>query len=210
MSFTTNITCTQCASPSCDGKAHEPARTCECGYPTDRPSGVCGLCQPVPPAEQRFKTVTRTFFEGTRFDDKGNMRDTRHLTRDELSSYLRAIQTDADEFGVHGSVNVNGAPYASFDRAAYSPIPRCPRCTVRHFTRCLSAPDPSECQHDFSVMVSMPNRLMGYVHSYTAMRQCRHCDEYRAESAFKPITVTCACGAEFGSASEYDSHVSGH
>lgn len=89
---------------------------------------------------ERVKVVTRTFFEGTCFDDMGNTRDTHWFTADELSAWLRECQKDASEFGCSGTVNVNGKPYASFARGQYSPIPRCPRCTVRHYSPCLSEP----------------------------------------------------------------------
>jgi hypothetical protein len=128
---------------------------------------------------ERVKVVTRTFFEGTVLDSGSaggcSSRDTRYLTLNELSSYLRAIQTDANGFGTHGSVNVNGKAYASFDRAAYSSIPRCGLCLVRHLSRCLSAPDPSTCDHDYSIVTSLPNKLMGAIHSWTLFRECRYC-----------------------------------
>jgi hypothetical protein len=139
--------------------------------------------------ETRLKVVTRTFFEGTSLDNGNpgghNSRDTRYLTQDELSSYLRAIQVDAFQFGTHGSVNVNGQPYASFEPSRWASIPRCDLCTVRHLSRCLSAPDPSTCQHDFSIITSLPNKLMGAIHSWTQYHACRLCG---ALSAFTPVT----------------------
>jgi hypothetical protein len=125
--------------------------------------------------QPRLKVVTRTFFTGTDFENKSASRDIRYLTKDELSSYLRAIQADASDFGSHGSVNVNGVPYAAFERH-WQGISRCRLCTVKHLSRCLSAPDPSTCDHDYSIVTSLPNKLMGAIHSWTRFRQCRHCE----------------------------------
>lgn len=137
--------------------------------------------------DTRHKVVTRTFFEGASLDSGNagghNSRDTRYLTLDELSSYLRAIQVDASEFGTHGSVNVNGQPYAVFEPSRWQAIRRCDLCTVRHLSRCLSAPDPSTCEHDFSIITSLPNKLMGAIHSWTQYRACRHCGRLSAFEA---------------------------
>jgi hypothetical protein len=133
---------------------------------------------------ERFKVVTRTFFTGTDFENKSASRDTRYLTKDELCEYLRAIQTDAFDFGSHGTVNVDGTPYALFERSRYQAIPRCDLCLVRHLETCLSAPDPSQCTHDFSIVTSLPNKLMGAIHSWTPYRQCRHCKHLKPASAF--------------------------
>jgi hypothetical protein len=138
--------------------------------------------------DERFKVVTRTFFEGTSLDNGDphghNTRDTRFLTLDELSSYLRAIQADSDLFGTHGSVNVDGKPYALFERSAWQSIRRCDTCTVRHLSRCLSAPDPSTCEHEFTIMTALPNKLFGAIHSWSPYRECKLCGRLRIESAF--------------------------
>jgi hypothetical protein len=125
----------------------------------------------------RFKVVTRTYWANP---SEPFSRDTRHLTRDELSSYLRAIQVDADEFGTHGTVHVDGKPYAAFERH-WQGISRCPVCTVKHFSRCLSAPDPSTCKHEFTIRTSLPNKLFGAVHSWSPYRECRLCGRLTPE-----------------------------
>lgn len=129
--------------------------------------------------DERFKVVTRSHWANP---SEPFSRDTRYLTADELSSYLRAIQVDADEFGTHGTVHVNGKSYAAFERH-WQGISRCPQCAVKHFSRCLSAPDPSECEHDFSIRTSLPNKLMGAIHSWSPYRQCRKCEALTPESA---------------------------
>jgi hypothetical protein len=54
---------------------------------------------------------------------------------------LRDLVRDAFEYGVHGTVHVDGKPYALFERSAHQSIPRCPQCRARHLSPCLCAPE---------------------------------------------------------------------
>jgi len=127
-------------------------------------------------SDVRFKVVTRTYWQGSVFDDRGSVRDTRFLTRPELAEWCRINQADANEYGTSGTVNLDGKPYASFARGQYSPIPRCPLCTVRHYSPCVSRPTPAECgTHDYTIRLSVPVFFMGAVYGYTPMSECRDC-----------------------------------
>ena len=129
--------------------------------------------------ENRFKVVTRVYWGGSVLDTgKGpaSSRDTRYLTRDELAEWLRDNQEDAIKYGVTGTVHLDGKEYASFCRAQWSPIPRCPLCEVRHFSRCVSRPTPEECPgHEFTIQLSIPVIAMGMTFGSTPMEECGIC-----------------------------------
>jgi hypothetical protein len=64
----------------------------------------------------RRKVVTRTYYDGSE-PGTGSDRDTRYLTEAELAGYVNDLHQDAQSSGVHGTVHVDGQPYAAFGRS---------------------------------------------------------------------------------------------
>jgi hypothetical protein len=112
-----------------------------------------------------FETVTRTYYTCSQLADGGPATDTdtRQLTGWELAEFVRMGQRDAAEWGVCGTVHVNGVLYAAFGDVSGTDASM-ERQHALAGLPCSSEWGPA---HTWLVLVS--------THSATAPYGCQHC-----------------------------------